>query len=129
MITKDYLPPNTPIVSNFLVLEDVSSFVTFAHNTFDAQVVKEHKDSLGNYLNASLRIENAIITIEQVSLERKPTMTSMLIYVENVEAVIENAHEYASVKHQPTTNSEGERVACIEDKWGNLWWLASALGK
>lgn len=128
MITKDYLPPNTPIVSNFLVLDNLTAFVAFVQTTLDGQIVKECKDAQGNYINVSLRIENAIITAQQKSDTRQPTTSSLLMYVADIETVIANAvKQNATLKQQPETNTEGERLACIQDQWGNLWWLACAL--
>ncbi len=130
MISKDYLPPNTPIVSNYIVVDDIAAFTLFLTSTFQGQIVSEQKDSQGSLVHANVRIENAILSVHQSQQAQDKTQTSLLIYVENVEAVIAQASEYGvTVKHQPSDNSAFEHTACIADSWGNLWWLASYVGK
>ncbi|GAK84141.1 glyoxalase family protein [Vibrio ponticus] len=128
MIMKDYLPPNTPIVSNYLALEDLNAFAAFTKALFNAQLVKEQKDPQGQLLTVSLRIENAILSVHQTNISDEKATSSLLVYVESVEEIVKQAIEHgAQVIKQPLDNSFGERTACIKDQWGNLWWLASAI--
>lgn len=51
---------------------------------------------------------------------------ALYLYVTNVDMVYKQAIDAgASSIYAPNNEFYGDRVAAVEDKWGNVWWLAT----
>ena len=65
--------------------------------------------------------------IGDVMGDYQPTNTMMYLYVDNVDALYNQAVGVPGAKSIRELKDEfyGDRAGCVEDKWGNKWWIAS----
>lgn len=125
-----YLPPSTPHVVPYLVIKSLGTFLSFAREAFDAEIIQQTSNEHGDTYFAMLSISGALFYTQTVQDQQTIMNSSQYIYVPDVDSAFEKACELgASPICQPQDQPFGDRNACVLDKWGNYWWLGAYLGK
>src|SRR5262245_39120663 len=115
------LPEGWHCLTPRIVTEDVPGLVEFVKRVFHA-VGEPRADR-----PAVLRIGDSVLMVSAVG--PRPAVTGFLyVYVDSAEATYRRALEAgARSLEEPIDTPYGDRRAMVEDRWGNVWQIATRL--
>lgn len=128
-----FIPKGFRTVTPYLVVEDAPALIEFAARVFGAE--ERHRTlGSGGAIHAEVRIGDSMLMIgggsEGRRLERPAMPTALHVYVEDTDAVYQQALEAgASSIGAPVDQQYGERSAGVKDPSGNVWYIATAKGE
>lgn len=122
-----YKPEGHPVVSPYLVVEEIDPLIAFLEEVFGGEEMVRHEDEAGGVLHAEVRIEESVIMMGEAGIGWSPTPSMLHIYVEDVDGTYERALEAGGTKVQEPIRREGEsdRRCGVKDPAGNTWWIAT----
>ncbi len=116
------LPDGWHSLTPRIVTEDVTGLIEFLRRVFDA-TGDAHPDR-----PAVIRIGDCNVMISGTG-PRPATPVFLYVYVEDADATYERAVEAgARSLEQPLDTPYGDRRAMVEDRWGNVWQVATFRG-
>lgn len=120
------IAPGYRSITPYLMVDDVAAFLAFLRTAFDAQVIRQYDGPGGTIGHAEVRMADSAIMIGD-PMGKHPRMPAALYYyVTNVDTVYRQALEAGAASvSEPTNAFYGDRVAAVQDKWDNVWWLAT----
>ena len=117
------VPEGWHAVTPRIVVHGAEQLVEFLRHVFRAN---------GDYqpeAPAVLTIGDSMLMISDAGV-REPRSAFLYVYVEDVDATYERAIEAGALsQEEPSEMPYGDRRAMVQDKWGNLWQIASPLRK
>ena len=118
-----HMPDGWPAVVPRISVEDPASLVAFIQHVFGAT---------GNFQGerpSELRIGDSLLMIGS-TVERQPMRAFLYVYVADTDSTFRRAVERgAESLEEPHVAPYGDRRAMVRDPWGNLWQIATHLGK
>jgi uncharacterized glyoxalase superfamily protein PhnB len=116
------LPDGWRSITPRIVTEDVPGLVEFLRRVFDA-TGEVHADR-----PTVIRITDSNLMISGVG--PRPAMPAFLyVYVEDADATHRRAVEAGARSLEPPIDTPyGDRRAMVEDRWGNVWQIATFKG-
>jgi PhnB protein len=116
----DFKPPGWPAVIPRLVTSDVEGVVAFLRSTFGAQ------GNVSPGRPAEMRISDAIILVSDGDGVREPSAAFLYVYVADADAAHERALAAGAREIEPPADTPyGDRRATVQDRWGNIWQIAT----
>lgn len=88
----------------------------------------ERRDSSPTCVHVEIRIQDSVVVIEagDVPADVIPTAASIYVYVDDVDAVFEQALAAGGIPlAMPDDEPCGERRAGFQDSFGNTWWIGT----
>lgn len=120
------LPDNTPRVSPYLIVTDVSKTINFAKEVFGASEIDEMKLPDGTVNHGSVKIGDSLIMMGKASENYPPQPAMLYIYVENTDSAYKLALEKGATSiMEPADQFYGDRNAGVKDSDGISWWIAT----
>lgn len=128
------IPEGYHSVTPYLVMSGAGSAIEFYKKAFGAVEVMRMPDPAGKIGHAEIKIGDSHIMLADESPEmgyRGPkslggTPVSIMIYLENVDAVFNQAIAAGAKVLRPLANQfYGDRSANIEDPFGHVWTIAT----
>ncbi len=128
------LAPGMPWVTPYLTVKDPASAIAYYEKAFGFTARFKHATPDGKIQHAELAHNTGVIMLGPESCEQKTTAPSTLkgspvslyVYVENVDAVTENARNAGgTVTEAPKDAFWGDRISCVTDPEGHSWCLAT----
>jgi PhnB protein len=116
------LPAGWHSVTTRIVTDDVPGLVTFLRQTFGAtgDVVADRP--------VVMRIGDSNLMISPVG-PRPATAGFLHVYVDDADATYRHALEAAATSLEaPLDTPYGDRRAMVQDRWGNVWQIATFSG-
>jgi len=117
-------PPGFRSVTPRIVLADseqVAELADFMRRVFDAS------GEVPSGRPAELRIGDSLVMVSGTD-EREPASAFLYVYVGDIDATYSRAiASGAVVIEEPRDLPYGDRRATVEDRWGNVWQIASRL--
>jgi PhnB protein len=112
-------------VTPYMHHENALGLIAFLKQAFGAQELGVYKSPEGRVMHAALRIGDAIVEMGETT----PMPASFYLYVPDVDAVYRQAVA-AGAKSllAPADQPYGDRLAVVEDAWGNGWCIAANRG-
>jgi PhnB protein len=103
-------------------------FIDFLKRVFDAEETERTETGPGRF-HAEVRIGDSMLMLGVGSGLSMPA--SIEVYVPNVDEVYKRAIDAGCVELQPVQDAHWEpiRLGCVQDKAGNVWVIATHLGK
>lgn len=127
MSDKNYIPKGIQTLVPYLNLIDVPGFVDFAKNQLGATIVAETKSDDGVTYYATIRFDDTTIFVNEVNDNLPETPASLYFYVPDTDAFYKKLVEAGATSlSEPETFYHGDRFACVQDKWKNVWYIATA---
>ena len=125
-MTNNWLPKNSPRISSYLIVEDLSILKQFTAEVFSAECQLEIKDEKGKLNHVEFRIDDSVIMAGHSSPEF-PALTAMLhIYVPNCDEIYQIAIDAGAETIMPPSDQfYGDRSAGVKGPDGNFWWIAT----
>jgi PhnB protein len=102
---------------------DLSEFV---ERTFGA--VELERQKMGDGYHIETKIGDSVVTLEtgEFPPDVTPTRASIYVYVEDVDAAYQRAIECGATSlTEPEDKPYDERVAGVQDTFGNTWWIST----
>jgi PhnB protein len=120
------IPPGYHSITPFLMLNDLQGFLEFLRQAFDAQVTRQLTTTDGTVNHAEVRMGDSHIMIGDPMGQHATRPGTIYFYVNKVDAVYQQALEAGAVSISgPNDMFYGDRTAGVQDKWGNIWWIAT----
>ncbi|MEX3008428.1 VOC family protein [Hoeflea sp. TYP-13] len=114
-------------VTPYFTVKDADRFIAFVKTVFDAQVVKEDRNSDHTVRHARLRIGDTLIMLNESTDAYPVNVSQMHVRVANADAAYALALRAGGGSlMDPNLRPHGDRMAGITDPCGNIWWIASA---
>jgi PhnB protein len=119
------IPEGYHTVTSYLVVPGVGKLIDFAKQAFGATEVHLSKRPDGTVQHAEIKIGDSIVMMgEGAGTKNFPGM--LHLYVEDVDAVYRLAIQAgAKSLREPADQPYGDRMAGVEDAFGNQWWIAT----
>ena len=118
----NFAPRGWPTVIPRIVVHEARQLVEFVKEVFGA---------VGEYQSdrpAVLSISDSMIMISDAGI-RDATRAFLYVYVADTDATYRRAVEAgARSLEEPSNLPYGDRRGMVEDKWGNVWQIATHLG-
>ena len=129
-----YIPEGYNSVTPYLVIKGAAEAIEYYKNVFGATELVRMPDPSGRIGHAELKIGNSHIMLADefpemeyrgpLSLGSSPV--SMLLYVEDVDKVVERAVAAGAKILKPVQDQfYGDRSGFIQDPFGHLWGVAT----
>ncbi len=120
------VPEGYRTVTPYLIVEDANALLTFVREVFKAKVVDEHRTPDGGVVHADFMIGDSHVMAAQGN-ERWPAQPgTVLLYVEDADAVYQAALAAGGVSTQEmTTQFYGDRSGGVRDPSGVTWWIST----
>ena len=104
--------------------------IPFVEAAFGGEAVGLHKSPQGIVLHATLRIGNATFEISEAHGKYEPKPCNLHVYVPDADAAYERALKAGATSVEPPRDAPyGDRAAGVKDAFGNVWFIATYLGK
>jgi PhnB protein len=115
------LPNGWHSVTPRIVVDDVGGLIEFLKQAFDAT------GQLGTDRPAIMRIGDSVIMIGSVG-PRDAMPAFLYVYVDDTDAAYQRALQAgAESLEAPSHMPYGDRRATVQDRWGNVWQIATPL--
>ena len=120
------IPEGFHTVTPYFVVSDISEFISYLENAFNAIPKRQTKMPDGTIMNAEIQIGNSMIMVGQAN-EKWPTQAfGIYLYVEDTDATYKSALEAGGRSlMEPADMFYGDRNAGVLDPFGNNWWIAT----
>ena len=119
MNATDYIPKGWHTVTPRIVVDDSRQFVDFVKLVFGGE---------GDYLEdrpSVITIGDSRIMVSDVGV-RESTTAFLYVYVPDTDATYQRALQAgARSLEQPVDTPYGDRRCMVEDRWGNVWQIAT----
>jgi len=110
----------------YLHHQNALGLIDFLKQAFSAQELGVYKSPEGRVMHAALRIGDAIVEMG----EAEPMPAGFYLYVPDADALYRQAVAAgARSLLTPADQPYGDRMAVVEDGWGNTWCIATHLGR
>jgi PhnB protein len=127
----NYIPEGYHSVTPYLVVTDVSGLVDFLQAAFDGkeEVQRSHRPD-GSVMHAEVRIGDSVVMMGETTGDVTSFPAMLYLYLEDADAAYRQALEAGAISLQePVDETYGDRVAAVQDAYGNQWWLATYMGE
>ncbi len=119
--TVSHIPKGWRTITPRIVVRDTLDFVSFVKRVFEAG--GEYREGAPTVLS----IGDSMIMISDIGI-RGPTTAFLYVYVHDADETYRLAVSGGAVSlEEPTNMAYGDRRAMIEDRWGNIWQIATLL--
>lgn len=116
---RNFVPEGWPRVATRIVTRDTKGLVEFVKHVFDAG--GEHQQMRPS----ELRIGDSMLLVSDAA-ERAPMGAFLYVYVEDADAIYRRALDSGARSIEPPAAMPyGDRRAMVEDRWGNVWQIAT----
>jgi PhnB protein len=120
------IPDGYHTVTPYLFVEGATTFIEFLKQAFGATEVRCTLHPEGSIMNAEVRIGDSVLMVSEAKCDFKPMPSSIYLYVENTDAMYENALKAGGTSMmEPNDEFWGDRHAAVRDPNGNYWWIAT----
>ena len=120
--TRDFKPEGWPTVITRIVVPDAEEFVEFVKSVFQA-TGQYHPDR-----PAVLNIGGSLLMISDAGIRERAT-AFLYVYVTNTDETYKRALQAgARSLEEPRDLPYGDRRGMVEDRWGNIWQIATYFG-
>jgi PhnB protein len=100
-------------------------FIDFVTNAFGATELMRHAEN-DMIMHAKVQIGDSVIELGEARYPSQPLPTAIYLYVDDVDAMYEQAVKAGGVSMQPPTDQDyGDRNAWVKDPFDNVWYIAA----
>ena len=128
------VPDGYHTATPYLILDDATSALDFYKRAFGATELHRYDAPGGKIGHAEIKFGDSVIMMADAYPDmgyRSPksyggTPVSIMLYVENVDALFKRAVDAGAKVQRPVENQfYGDRTATIEDPFGHVWTIAT----
>lgn len=121
------IPEGHHTVTPYLIVRAAAKVIDFLKQAFDAKITHEPlKRPDGTIMHAEVKIGDSRVMIAEESEMAKATVSSLYLYVANVDGVYQQAVKAGGKTIvEPTDMYYGDRCGGVKDPSGNSWMIAT----
>jgi PhnB protein len=127
------IPEGYHSLTPYLVCKDAAKAIEFYTRAFGAQETVRMPGPHGRIMHAEVKIGNSMLMLADENPDRgaiapsgKGRATSIMLYIDNVDAVFKRALDLGSTSIQePTDQFWGDRMGNLMDPFGHQWAIAT----
>lgn len=128
------LAPGMPWITPYLIVKDPAAAIAFYEKAFGFTTRFKHTSPDGKIQHAEVAHNTGVLMLGPENCEHQckapstlsGSPVSLYVYVENVDAVTENAKNAGgNVTEAPKEQFWGDRTSCVTDPEGHSWCLAT----
>ena len=120
------IPPGYPTVCPNLVVEGAARLLTFLERAFGATTRACNANADGSFAHAEVAIGDSVVLVTDVEPAAAPTVSSLHLYVEDVDEVYRAAMGAGGKADRPPEDGFwGDRTVNIFDPGANRWWVST----
>ena len=113
-------------VTPYLTVQGADELIGFLRQVFDAQVTERITRADGMVAHADVRIGDSIVMLADASSAWKPMPGAIYIYVSDTDATYQRALQADGISlMEPADQFHGDRMAGVQDPFGNVWWIVT----
>ncbi len=118
------IPDEYHTVQPYLIVDGAAKLIDFVEEAFGAEERTRMPGPDGKVMNAEVQIGDSVIMLADANAEFSPMPTTILLYMEEVDAVYKRALAAGGTsERRPEDMFYGDRSAGIRDAFGNRWWI------
>ena len=119
------IPDGYHTVTPFINVKGVAKMIDFLKSALGAEEVMRMPGPDGTVMHAEVSIGNSRLMLSEHT-QGSPTTSSFYVYVSDVDSMYKRATGAgAQSVSQPTDQFWGDRMATVQDSFGNTWSLAT----
>jgi PhnB protein len=120
------VPEGYGTATPYLIVKDANALLRFVQEAFNARVKEEHRLPDGTLMHADVLIGDSHVMMGQAGGPWEPIPGSVLLYVEDADAVYQAALKAGAQSVQQLTNQfYGDRSGGVRDPSGVTWWIST----
>ncbi|MGC3943189.1 MAG: VOC family protein [Chryseolinea sp.] len=121
------IPTGFHTITPFLMVRGAQKLLDFIEKGLNGKTEYKLQDDQGMIMHASVRIGDSPIMISDAMEGMEPITSMLYLYVEDSDTLYKQALSVkgASSAREIRTEFYGDRAGCIQDEWGNKWWIAT----
>lgn len=125
-MTVQPIPDGYPEVIPYIIVPDASGLIDFIGQAFGATTRTLIPAAGGTVGHAELTIGSSVIMVADPDERKIHAPVSIHLYCHDVDAAFQRATALgATAESEPATYFYGDRGACVIDRWGNRWTIAT----
>lgn len=122
-------PEGFPSVTPFLHPRGAPAMIEFLRRAFGAEEVERTQSPDGSVRHATVRIGDSMVEMGEAHGDSQPLASQFYLYVADCDAVYGSAvRAGAASRSEPADQPHGDRLAAVEDPFGNTWYIATHFG-
>ena len=122
------IPAGYHTVTPYLTVAGAADLIEFLKQAFAAREKERITQPDGTISHAEVIVGDSVIMLGEPKAECKPMGGAFYLYVEEVDAVYQRALTAgASPVMAPANQFWGDRMATVNDRFGNLWHVATRI--
>lgn len=120
------IPDGYHTVTPYLIVDDVAGLIDFLQQAFGAKETERMQQPDGRIMHAEVRVGDSMVMMGETD-EDVSSMPAMLhLYLEDSDDAYQRALSAGATSlREPTTEFYGDRIAGVQDAFGNQWWMAT----
>jgi len=119
------IPDGYHAVTPSLVVKGAAKFIDFLKEAFGAEEAFRMPAPTGEIMHAEVRIGDSVIMLND-TMRQSPTTSSLFLYVTDVDRVYQRALKAGATSvTEPANMFWGDRMAQVNDMFGNQWSIAT----
>lgn len=113
-------------VTPYLTVEGAGKLIDFLKQAFEAQETERMMRPDGTIGHAEVRVGDSVIMLSEAGAEWKARPGAIHLYVDDADAAYRRALQVGAASlMEPADQFYGDRMAGVNDPFGNIWWLAT----
>jgi PhnB protein len=126
-MTVKPVPEGYGTVSPYMMVKDADSFLKFLKEAFGVKANMEPmRNPDGKIMHADVALGTSHIMFGEATGEYPAQPTSLYLYVDDCDKVFQQAIKAgAKSRVEPQDQFWGDRHGCVNDKFGNSWWIST----
>ena len=123
-MTEVATPDGHHTVTPYLLAADAARIIDFLTEVFAGQETTRLMRSDGKGSHAEVTINGSVVMLGELGTDWEPMHASVYVYVADADDTYQRALRAGSVSFmEPTDLSDTDRMAAIQDPFGNVWWI------
>lgn len=119
------IPDGYHSVTPMLVVKGAAKLIDFMKEAFGAQEAFRMPSPSGEIMHAEVKIGDSIVMLND-AMRQAPASTSLFLYVTDVDRVYQDALKAGATSlSAPANMFWGDRMAQVQDPFGNQWGIAT----
>lgn len=123
--TPDYYQTVMP----YLILKDVSAFITFSQKVFGAEVKMKYMDDDGRIVHTEIVIDDSTIMAGESNQDWSSQPAGLYVNVDSADEIYQKALDAGAESVMELSNKDYGRTGGVKDTNGNTWWITSEIVK
>ena len=122
------IPAGYHAVTSYLTVQGAADLIDFLKQAFAARVKERFTQPDGTIGHAEVAIGDSVIMLGEPKKDCQPMPAAFYLYVDEVDTIYQRALTAgATSAMEPANQFWGDRIATVNDRFGNIWHIATRI--